>query len=162
MSTDTVTVPFTRAEFWLLASFVRHNQESGDDGPFSSRARYPIVSTELNEEIALALVACEDDGLNEYNLELSYSDLLLIDHHIRADFKNPEGAKGKDILMKTFRARVQLALGEFGRQPATEQRDQDYKTAIRERPIMEEEVQEDASSCNEPDEDADGNPDAKP
>ena len=157
---SSVPVPFTRAEFWLLNAWIRHDQESGDDGPYSSRARYPIVSTELNEEIALALVACEDDDLDEYRLELGYGDLLLIDHHVRADFKNPEGAKGKDILMKTFRARMELALGEFGRQPATEQRDQDYKTAIRERPIMEEGETEDASTGNESNKDADKSTDA--
>ncbi len=157
---SSVPVPFTRAEFWLLHAWIRHDQESGDDGPYSSRARYPIVSTELNEEIALALVACEDDDLDEYRLELGYGDLLLIDHFIRADFKSPEGAKGKDILMKTFRARMELALGEFGRQPATEQRDQDYKTAIRERPIMEEEETEDASTGNESNKDADKSTDA--
>jgi hypothetical protein len=71
--------------------------------------KFPPVSRELNEEIALALHACLTDKLSEYTLLVTEGDLLLIDYVIRRDMKTPEGARGEDILKKVFKARAELA-----------------------------------------------------
>jgi hypothetical protein len=104
---EAVTVVFTLEELWLLNDFVRHDEERYDEN--SKPPKYPTVSTELNEDIALALVACVESNLKEYALALSYRDMLLIDYHVRRDAKNQGGAKGYEILLKTFRAREALA-----------------------------------------------------
>lgn len=98
-------VPFSLAELWLLNDLVRHEMAEAD------RWRYPPTSKELCDEIALAIVACEDMDLEEFVLLLSDGDLMVIDYNVRRDHKNPEGAIGKHILLKTFRARAQLAIG---------------------------------------------------
>lgn len=104
-----VAVSFTHDEIWLLHAFVRHDRVA------NNRDKYPIVSTALNEQIVLALVACEDSGIKEYNLFLSEADTLLIDWCIRDDMKSPAGAKGKEILLKIFRVRSGAAYGPIGK-----------------------------------------------
>jgi hypothetical protein len=64
---------------------------------------------ELNEEVAFALDTCEVHNLADYTLMLSKGDMLTIDYFIRRDHKTPEGASGKKILLKIFRARKELA-----------------------------------------------------
>ena len=96
-------VSFFREELWLLHDFVRHEM------PDANAWRYPPCSRDLNEEIAFAIEACESCGLDEYTLSLSKADLLAIDYFIRRDHKTPEGASGKAVLMKVFRARKELA-----------------------------------------------------
>jgi hypothetical protein len=98
-------VTFTVAELWLLHDFIRHEL------PDTRSWRYPPASEELNDEIALALDACEAHGLSEYTLLLSRGDLLTIDFFVRRDHKTPEGASGKRLLLKVFQARRELFSG---------------------------------------------------
>lgn len=95
-------VTFTVGELWLLHDFVRHEM------PDAQGWRYPPASEELNEELAFALEACEEHGLTEYTLLLSKPEMLAIDYFVRRDHKTPEGASGKKVLLKVFRARRQL------------------------------------------------------
>lgn len=97
-------VTLTRDELWLLHDFVRHEL------PDSRQWRYPPASEDLNEEIVLALDACETHGLDEYTLLLSRGDMLVIDFFVRRDHRTPEGASGKQLLLKIFRARSELSL----------------------------------------------------
>ena len=96
-------VTFTRDELWLLHDFVRHEL------PDSRQWRFPPASEELNEEIALALDACETHELSEYTLLLSKGDMLVMDFFIRRDHRTPEGASGKQMLLKIFRARSEMS-----------------------------------------------------
>jgi hypothetical protein len=96
-------VTFTRDELWLLHDFVRHEL------PDSRQWRFPPASEELNEEIALALDACETHELSEYTLLLSRGDMLVMDFFVRRDHRTPEGASGKQLLLKIFRARSELS-----------------------------------------------------
>jgi hypothetical protein len=64
----------------------------------------------LNEEVVLALDACETHGFDEYTLLLSRGDMLVIDFFVRRDHRTPEGASGKQLLLKIFRARSELSL----------------------------------------------------
>lgn len=98
-------VSFSLAELWLLNDLVRHEMQEAE------RWRFPPVSKELCDEIVFAIVACEDLGLDEYTLLLTDGDLMVIDYNVRRDHKNPDGAVGKHMLLKTFRARSELALG---------------------------------------------------
>lgn len=98
-------VTFTVNELWLLHDFVRHEM------PDASGWRYPPASEDLNDEIVFALEACEDHGLSEYTLLLSRADILVIDYFVRRDHKTPEGASGKKLLLKVFRARRELSSG---------------------------------------------------
>ena len=102
---ERVPVTFTATELWLLHDFVRH------EIPDSRAWRYPPASEDLNEEIALAIEACESHDLQEYTLLLSRGDLFVIDYFVRRDHKTPEGASGKKLLLKCFRARKELASG---------------------------------------------------
>ena len=118
---DVSSIEFTISELWLLNSFVRHDEDA------INRKRWPVVSTELNEQITLAIIACEDSGLEEYTLLLTKGDLLLIDYHIRCDTKTPEGAKGKEILLKIYRARRGILLGPL----ADDTEEESYKEAMK-------------------------------
>ena len=98
-------VEFTLAELWFLHDLVRHDEEAINED------KWPVVSTGLNGQVALAIVACEDGGLKSYALALDEGHLLLLDYHVRRDMKTPEGASGAEILLKVFRARRDLAYG---------------------------------------------------
>lgn len=100
---ERIPVVFSVPELWLLHDFVRH------EIPDAKSWRYPPASEDLNEEIAMALESCETHELAEYTLMLSRGDLLLIDYFVRRDQKTPEGASGKQVLLKIFRARKTLA-----------------------------------------------------
>lgn len=102
---DSRPVTFTLAELWLLNDLVRHEVTEGE------RWRWPPASKELCDEIAMALVACEDHGLEDYTLMLSEGDCMVIDYNVMRDHKTPEGANGREMLLKTFRARSELAFG---------------------------------------------------
>ncbi len=103
---ETVPVVFTIAELWMLHDFVRHDSASGDQRP----PDYPIVSTALNDDIAHAILSCHEHGQADYTLWLGYGDLLLLDYHIRRDYKTSEGAFGRAILLKVFKAREALCV----------------------------------------------------
>src|SRR5207247_5591802 len=96
-------VTFSRDELWLLHDFVRQEL------PESRQWRFPPASEELNEEIVLALDACETHELPEYTLLLSKGDMLVLDFFVRRDHRRPEGASGKSSLLKIFRARSERA-----------------------------------------------------
>jgi hypothetical protein len=100
---ERVAVVFSLPELWLLHDFVRH------EIPDAKSWRYPPASEELNEEITMAIESCETHGLSEYTLMLSRGDLMVIDYFVRRDHKTPEGASGKQVLLKVFRARKALA-----------------------------------------------------
>jgi hypothetical protein len=97
-------VSFTLGELWLLHDFIRHEM------PDANAWRYPPASRDLNEQIVFALEACESCKFDEYSLLLSKADILAIDFFVRRDHKTPEGASGKSILLKTFRARKEMAM----------------------------------------------------
>jgi hypothetical protein len=97
-------VTFSVGELWLLHDFIRHEM------PDANAWRYPPASRDLNEQIVFALEACETCNLDEYSLLLSKADVLAIDFFVRRDHKTPEGASGKSILLKTFRARKEMAM----------------------------------------------------
>jgi hypothetical protein len=99
---ERIAVVFSLPELWLLHDFVRH------EIPDAKSWRYPPASEELNEEISMALESCETHSLPEYTLMLSRGDLLVIDYFVRRDHKTPEGASGKPLLLKVFRARKAL------------------------------------------------------
>lgn len=136
-------VLFTHDEIWMLHAFVRHDRAA------TNRDRYPIVSTSLNEQIVLALVACEDSGMKEYNLFLSEADILLIDWCIRDDMKSPTGAKGKEILLKLFRVRSEAAYGPLGRHQGPS-----YEQAINLKTVDALKEEDHAKSDDDPDQDA--------
>ena len=118
---DSASIEFTLAELWMLHDVVRHDQDA------ISRKRWPVVATALNDDVALAILACEDGGLKAYTLELTRGDVLLLDFHVRRDMKTPEGARGMDILLKLFRARRDML---FGFRSADGASDESYKTAL--------------------------------
>ena len=102
-----VFITFTAAELWLLCNLVK--PATKHIGFESEGAQAMPGSTRLNDQIADALIACEDSKLEEYTLDLTSEDLLLIAYVLEPSFKTPEGASGKQILLKTFRARQEGA-----------------------------------------------------
>ena len=98
-----VFITFTAAELWLLCSLIK--PATKHIGFESEGAQAQPGSTRLNNQLADALIACEDSKLEEYTLDLTREDLLLISYVLEPSYKTPEGASGKQILLKTFRAR---------------------------------------------------------
>lgn len=104
---DTTPVLFTKDELWLLHSCIRHEQSPAWQG------KWPPYSLELNDAIAEAILLCEDEKQLEAHVVLSKGDCLAIDHFVRDTMKSAAGTPiGKNILLKTFRARHRLAGGE--------------------------------------------------
>jgi len=93
---ERVPVTFSLAELWLL-----------DDLLLCDFGRDQV---DLNEQVALAINACETHHLDSYTLLLNHAQLLAIDMDVRRDARTPEGATGKDILLKSFAARAALSL----------------------------------------------------
>ncbi len=141
---STIGVQFTEAELWMFHAFVRHDRER------INKEQYPIVSTELNEQIVFALLACANSEIKEYTLLISLGHILLLDWCIRDDMKSPAGANGKEILLKIFQARADLVYG-----PTSEHRDTDYKTAISQKTIRELKEEDHAKPDDSTDEDPD-------
>ncbi len=144
MNEDSRPVEFTLAELWMLNDVVRHDEYA------ISKKAWPTVSTQLNGEIALAILACEDSSLKTYTLALTVGDMLVMDANVRRDMKTPEGAKGKEILLKLFKARYELAYG------ATAEGGEDltYRQALDRKSFEPKEV-DDAKPSNGPDDDTD-------
>ena len=70
------------------------------------------MSASLNDEIADALVRCDEAGLGEAALELTRADCLAIDHCVPQGAKSVSGLPiGKMVLMKSFRARRDIDEG---------------------------------------------------
>ena len=141
---ETIPVIFTKYEIWLLADFCRHEM------PNIHEWKFPPVDFELNKDIALALDACETSKIKEYCFLLTEQQLLVIDYHIRREFKTTEGASGKAILLKVFRARSKLA----GLDDPILENDWSYKQA--------KEAHQNASPNTEPSNDSDEDPDSDP
>lgn len=106
---EKVPVVFTLAELWMLNDFVRHDAASSDQRP----ADYPVVSTALNDDVAHAIFACHEHKQPDYTLWLGYGDLLLLDYQVRRDYKTSEGAFGKAILLKVFKAREAMRVNSL-------------------------------------------------
>ena len=102
---EQTTVIFTLPELWMLNSLIRH--ESEDEGEW----KYPPTNAGLARDIAAAILLCEDDAQGEAALAMRLGDLLIVDYNVQASDKTPEGASGKLILLKVFRAMRALTLG---------------------------------------------------
>jgi len=120
MKIETHPVTFTLPELWLLNSFVRH------EIPQQETWKLPPADEMLNEQIMLAIDACETTPLPDYTLLLTRHQILVIDSLIRADFKTPEGARGKEILLKIFRARRDMVIDMPKAQNINEQDTKEY------------------------------------
>lgn len=128
MDTPTCPVTFNMADLWLLHAFVRH------EAPKQDEWKFPPVSYSLNEQIAEGIRVCHLHRLPETTLLLTLHDCLVVDYHIRADFKTPEGGNGLTILLKTFAARAALN----GDLPDAGVTDSGYGEAMRSRHNQEE------------------------
>lgn len=101
MADELASIILTKDELWLLQSVVRH--ESLDQ----SRWQIPITDLDLNEQVARALVFCEDHGQEEAALYLTYSQLILLDAVVPASAKSINGVStGRSVLLKSYRARL--------------------------------------------------------
>lgn len=95
-------------ELWLLQSVVRHEVPQVDQWNF------PPASVDLNDQIAEAIVLCDENGLNEAALLLARGDTLVIDYCVPQSAKSIAGVGiGKSILLKSFRARKALETNEM-------------------------------------------------
>ncbi len=106
MSQPTASAVFTVDELWLLQSAIRHEIAQIDGW------HAPPASLALNNQIADALVLCEENGLSEAALLLTRGDCLAIDYNVPQTAKSPAGlAIGKSVLMKSFRTRQEIDEG---------------------------------------------------
>lgn len=118
---DRTPVVFTLSELWLLQGKVRHE--------IAGREQWqtPPADRELNDQVAMALLFCEDNSAGEACLALSIGDCLVLDYVVPQDAKDSEGrALGKPILRKTFAARralLGLDLASTAEEPADSQVD---------------------------------------
>lgn len=102
-----VSVPFTLDELWFLQSVIRHDMA----GAFENW-EMPPVSIDLNDQIAEAILLCED-GADEAHLVLSRHSCLVIDYCVDASARDINGKPiGRNILLKSFRARMQIKDGD--------------------------------------------------
>jgi hypothetical protein len=92
--TRTVPAVFTLPELWLLNDHILC--ECTD-------------CVELATQICLAIGACETYGFEDYTLLLNHMQLMSINWNMKRDARTPEGASGKERLLKTFAAMAQLA-----------------------------------------------------
>ena len=89
-------VSFSQAELWVLQAAVRH--ESGEQWA----GEYPAHNRGLNDQIAAALASGDNDAI----LLLNLADLYAIDATVSQFAKDGSGKViGRDILLKSFRAR---------------------------------------------------------
>jgi hypothetical protein len=118
---ETRPVTFNLAELWLLNAMVRHDISQYNEW------KYPPASLQLAVSVAEAIHTCEEYKVPEYTLLLSKGDLLVIDYNIQADMKTPEGAQGRLILLKVFKAISELD----DTLPASLERDETYNQAVK-------------------------------
>lgn len=106
MMIDTAPVTFTLDELWFLQSFVRH------EIPQPPEWKFPPASLDLNDAIADAILGCTAFDMKEATLQLRRGDLLLLDYLVPQAATNVAGKNiGRPILLKTYRARRELAEG---------------------------------------------------
>ena len=107
MSEQTASELFSCDELWLLQSAIRHEMAQ------SEQWHFPPASLELNDQIAEALLLCEENGLSEAALILSRGDCLVVDYCVPQTAKSPSGAAiGKSVLLKSFHARRSIDNGQ--------------------------------------------------
>ena len=105
---QTASQVFSSEELWLLQSVVRH------EIPQIDQWKFPPASVDLNDQIAQAIVFCEENQCSEAALILSRGDCLLIDYCVPQGAKSVSGvAIGKQVLMKSFRARRSIEDGDI-------------------------------------------------
>jgi hypothetical protein len=103
MSQNTASEVFTLEELWLLQSVIRHEVPQLDQWDF------PPASLDLNDQIAQALILCDEHSCGEAALVLSRGDCLVIDYCVPQGAKSVSGVPiGKHVLLKSFRARQAL------------------------------------------------------
>lgn len=103
---STASQLFTIEELWLLQSVIRHEL------PQLDQWKFPPASIDLNDQIAETLLLCEENNLSEAALLLSRGDTLVIDYCVPQNAKSASGLPvGKNVLMKSFRARRALESG---------------------------------------------------
>lgn len=100
MTPPTASELFTVDELWLLQSVVRHELPQVEQWDF------PPASLDLNDQVAQALLLCDETGCGEAALILSRGDCLVLDYCVPQGAKSVAGvAIGKQVLLKSFRAR---------------------------------------------------------
>ena len=105
-TSQTASILFSLDELWLLQSVIRHEMPQMDTWHF------PPASLSLNDQIAEALVLCDEHDLGEAAILLTRGDCLAIDHNVPQGAKSAAGvAIGKSVLMKSFHARRELEEG---------------------------------------------------
>lgn len=105
---QTASQVFTSEELWLLQSVVRHEL------PQLDQWKFPPASLDLNDQIARALVFCDENDCSEAALILSRGDCLVIDYCVPQGAKSAAGVPiGKHVLMKSFLARRSIVDGEL-------------------------------------------------
>lgn len=106
MGTNTTSVAFALEELWLLRAYVRH------EIPQLETWKFPPASLELNDQIAEAILLCEEHGQQEASLLLTRGDCLVIDAVVPQDAKSVSGVRiGQTVLLKSFAARRELSGG---------------------------------------------------
>ena len=103
---DTAPVVFSEAELWVIRNTCRHEVVQRDNW------KHPPADFDLNTSVAFALAICQEHGLGEYTLPLTRHQCLVLDYNVPADVKDAQGNMlGKNILIKSFKARIALAHG---------------------------------------------------
>ena len=96
----TASVVFTAEELWLIQGVIRHEIAQ------SEQWRNPPADLDLNDLIAEALLRCHEHELDEAAIQLNLGMCFAIDYCVPQNAKSPSGIPiGKNILMKSFRAR---------------------------------------------------------
>ncbi len=107
MSQPTACAVFTTEELWLLQAAIRHEVAQLESW------RFPPASLALNDQVADALLRCDEYGLSEAAILLTRGDCLAIDHCVPQGAKSTAGvAIGKSVLLKSFRARREIDEGQ--------------------------------------------------
>ena len=108
MADNTASAVFSVEELWMLQSSIRHEIAQLEQWKF------PPASLDLNDQVAECLLRCHEYSLSEGPLVLSRGDCLVIDYCVPQTAKSPSGVPiGKNILIKSFRARMQLIDGDL-------------------------------------------------
>lgn len=105
---QTASQVFTVEELWLMQSVIRHEM------PQIDQWKFPPASLDFNDQIAQALVFCDENGVGEAALILSRGDCLTLDYCVPQGAKSAAGVPiGKHILMKSFRSRRTIEDQQF-------------------------------------------------
>lgn len=101
---NSASVEFTWDELWLLQSVIRHEMQGQE------MWKFPPASLDLNDQVARALIFCDESAVTSAFLELTRGDTLAIDYFVPNTAKDANGKLiGKTVLLKSFQARAKLA-----------------------------------------------------